>query len=290
MNSSKDSDGRGEFLMAVTPPTPPNPPTPPAVPQVTLQQGGSTTETTVPRNGSGPDPEEQARASVASGSGPLSTTTVNVPEDRKTPRQDNTSADTEANARQPAAAETQNQTVTQSAPQVPPLMDGGDLLAEPANAKNGTTQVPDPSSAARESSMGVSGYSPVYLASGFFFLFLIGVVFFFFLQKKDGALKGNRRTVSEKKPKPELNLTGQTAEEVMRALQEQQMARVRAAADAARREKKVPAPVSASVADQYRSQAEVKPESRERPFAEKTRVVRRNPKPEQEESHFEVRI
>ena len=61
---------KGGILMAVTAPTPPTPPTPPTVPQVTMDGGGTVTETTSPTTAIS-NLEAQARAAVARGEGAL---------------------------------------------------------------------------------------------------------------------------------------------------------------------------------------------------------------------------
>ena len=68
--------------MAVTPPTPPTPPTAPKVPAVTLNDGGSVTDSTVPVSGyqSAADAaENQAKQAVARGDGSLTKTTQEKP-------------------------------------------------------------------------------------------------------------------------------------------------------------------------------------------------------------------
>lgn len=68
--------------MAVTPPTPPTPPTAPKVPAVTLNDGGSVTDSTVPVSGyqSAADAaENQAKQAVAKGDGSLTKTTQEKP-------------------------------------------------------------------------------------------------------------------------------------------------------------------------------------------------------------------
>ena len=68
--------------MAVTPPTPPTPPTAPKVPAVTLNDGGSVTDSTVPVSGyqSAADAaENQAKQALARGDGSLTKTTQEKP-------------------------------------------------------------------------------------------------------------------------------------------------------------------------------------------------------------------
>lgn len=68
--------------MAVTPPTPPTPPTVPKVPAVTLNDGGSVTDSTVPVSGyqSAADAaENQAKQAVARGDGSLTKTMQEKP-------------------------------------------------------------------------------------------------------------------------------------------------------------------------------------------------------------------
>lgn len=68
--------------MAVTPPTPPTPPTAPKVPAVTLNDGGSVTDSTVPVSGyqSAADAaENQAKQAVARGDGSLTKTMQEKP-------------------------------------------------------------------------------------------------------------------------------------------------------------------------------------------------------------------
>ena len=68
--------------MAVTPPTPPTPPTAPKVPAVTINDGGSVTDSTVPVSGyqSAADAaENQAKQAVARGDGSLTKTTQEKP-------------------------------------------------------------------------------------------------------------------------------------------------------------------------------------------------------------------
>lgn len=69
--------------MAVKAPAAPTPPTPPSVPGVTLKEGGSVQESTVPHDKQQTHDErteDQARQSVAQGSGALSKTTQSRPE------------------------------------------------------------------------------------------------------------------------------------------------------------------------------------------------------------------
>ncbi len=69
--------------MAVKAPTAPTPPTPPSVPGVSLKEGGSVQESTVPHDKQQTHDErteEQARQSVAEGNGALSKTTQSRPE------------------------------------------------------------------------------------------------------------------------------------------------------------------------------------------------------------------
>lgn len=72
--------------MAVKAPTAPTPPTPPSVPGVSLKEGGSVQESTVPHDKQQTHDErteEQARQSVAEGNGALSKTTQSRPEKAK---------------------------------------------------------------------------------------------------------------------------------------------------------------------------------------------------------------
>lgn len=268
--------------MAVAPPTPPTPPSPPTVPQVKLQEKGSTTESTVPSKEKDHSPEAQARSSVAQGNGSLSkTTTTNPNESREQQRDSNNKAQQTSDTPQTS---TNNQVITQ----VPPLMDANDLLTDRSNTKKQSQQSTASALAQYDDNTSSSGHGSFYFAFSAIALIILAFVAFSFINKKKNSrgLGG----ISAKKPKPELNLTGQTAEEVMKALQAQHLARAKSSSPSNQGKEN---PISAAVANQYLSQSKQKPDKQNKqstPITEKPRTIRRNKKSDKEESHFEIRI
>lgn len=270
--------------MAVATPTPPTPPAPPTVPQVKLQEKGSATESSVPSKGKDQSPEAQARSSVAQGNGSLSKTTTTNPNDNEQKAQQ---SDSNNQAPQPAAS-TQPPESNQSVTQVPPLMDANDLLTDRSNAKNQSQQATAASYTQYDDAVSSSGHGSFYVAFSIVALVVLTVAAFTFMQKKK-ASRGSS-SVTAKKPKPKLDLTGQTSEEVMKALQAQHMARAKAGYAP---QQSNGTPVSAAAANQYLSQSKQKPDKSHKqspPITDKPRTIRRNQKSDKDETHFEVRI
>ncbi len=284
--------------MAVTPPTPPTPPKPPEVPPVTLQGGGLEQDSTAPAVSKSSDPESQARDAVARGDGALSKTVTGKPgessenqEQQSASQQASSGNRTPAAAAQPEASSPEAVTQTVQAAQPLPLLDAESLLREPqekgADARQqGTqaeTQIP-----AGKSPLPSTGYGPIFWTVTLIVLAACGVVFFRFIRKKGGIGRLKKTGTSGGKPKPDMNLTGQTAEEVLRALQAQQMAQARAAAP--EKAKGNAGSAAKRAAKQYQAPADKMSPETDVPREEPPKVIRRNPKPDQEESHFEVRI
>ncbi len=282
--------------MAVTPPTPPTPPKPPEVPSVTLQGGGLEQDPQAPAVSKTSDPESQARDAVARGDGALSKTVTEKPEkssgnqvQQPSAQQSAPSGSTSAAGQLETSSETAAQTVQAAQPL--PLLDAESLLREaPEKGENtmkqGTqaeTQIP-----AAKSGLPSTGYGPVFWMITLMVLVVCGVVFFRFIRKKGGIAAVRKAGVSGRKPKPDMNLTGQTAEEVLRALQAQQMAQAKAAAP--EKAKGNAGPAAQRAAKQYQAPADKPSRKTEVPQEEQPKVIRRSPKPDQEGPHFEVRI
>ncbi len=285
--------------MAVTPPSLPVPPKPPVVPPVTLQGGGlEKTESAAPSKGQEASPESQARESVARGDGPLSKTTTGNPKEREQSQAAPSGASNQTGSAGSREAESQgssgsSDTVQTIQPVQPlPLLDAEALLREPQDADAGSKQqgtqagiqVPGHS----DQGMPSSGYSPAYWAFTLVALLVISVGLVQFLRKKRVPGRGKASGRLGNKPKPDMNLTGQTAEEVLRALQAQQTARAKAASPQGSRVKENPA--ARGAAESYRAQKEKPSEKAAMPQEKKPEVIQRTPKSNQEESHFEVRI
>lgn len=120
--------------MAVVPPTPPTPPTPPSV---TLQEGGSVTQSTAPQDVQGQSEdahnEALARQAVAQGDGALTKATRSQPQ-----------TDAKVQQTPPGGQQSQEQTPTQGGAQLDPqtaalLQDGqqGQQNAQANGAQNG---------------------------------------------------------------------------------------------------------------------------------------------------------
>ncbi len=283
--------------MAVTPPTPPTPPKPPEVPPVTLQGGGLEQDSQAPAVSKSSNPESQARDAVAKGDGPLSKTVTGKPgESSGNQEKQSASQQTASGTRTPATAQQEasspeavTQTVQTAQPL--PLLDAGSLLREsPEKGTDGgqqgtqaETQMP-----AGKSGLPSTGYGSIFWTVTLIVLVVCSFVFFRFIRKRDGIGKLKDAGVFRGKPKPDMNLTGQTAEEVLRALQAQQMARAKAAVP--EQAKGNAGPAVQRAAKQYQAPVDKTSQKTDVPQEEPPKVIRRNPKPEQEESHFEVRI
>ncbi len=270
--------------MAVAPPTPPTPPTPPSVPQVNLQEKGASTESTIPSKGSDQSPEAQAKASVAKGNGALSKTTTSSPNETPVKQSDTAAAPPQTSVSQQPSND------VQTANQVPPLMDAKDLLNNQSGEKNQSQQTASYAMTEYDNTPSSSGHSPVYWAFSILALIVLGVAVFTFLKKKSDSLSSGSLHTSNKKPKPELNLTGQTSDEVLKALQAQHSARAKANI---RPQPEKENSISAAAANMYMSQSKQKPNKQKNqspPVTEKPLTIRRNTKSDKEESHFEVRI
>ena len=247
--------------MAVHAPSAPTPPTPPSVPKVTLEEGGSTTQTNGPHPKQVMDEEAQARASVAQGNGKLSRTTTVTPEEQQEKQQTS-----DANDAKPQP-ETQSRPADTQTEQVPNAIPGmledlpqerkTDLSALTAGEE--TTQPP----------LQTGGHGTAYWLFSAAAVILMLVVIVQTVRKKKGS-RPQKTPVS-------VQTSGQTAGAILRAMDAQEKAPSVAAAPA--------------VARQYRSEAERAARSSPQEAPRKGRPGGAGKgNADEETKHFEVRV
>ena len=278
--------------MAVTPPTAPTPPTPPSVPRVSLEGGGSVTQSTVPQNKNQTDAQRQeadARQAVAQGDGPLSKTTQEKPEAKQ--NQQN----------QPAGQQSQT-AVVQTDPQAAAAIQDGKPEQEAQNAQSAQTAAAPPLTS-------FAGHGAGYWIFTFVSVFVLAFVLFRVVLKKRDGSKGElsaadiRQAIEPEEPGSSLNLRGLTPDEALRQLEEQEAfdaaeeirkARAEAKARLAKARSRVTlaseVPASAApkqIARQYREQVTaMPPEIKAMP----KKIVRKPPKDEADKEHFEISV
>ncbi|MCR5440102.1 MAG: hypothetical protein K6F01_11830 [Selenomonas sp.] len=276
--------------MAVTPPTAPTPPTPPSVPKVSLEGGGSVTQSTVPQNKNQTDAQRQeadARQAVAQGDGPLSKTTQEKP-----------------NAKQNQQGQSEGQqsqtTVVQTDPQAAAAMQDGKPGQEGQNTQTAQAVPPPPS---------FTGHGTGYWIFTFVSVFVLAFVLFRVVLKKRDGRKGElsaadiRQAIEPEESESSLNLRGLTPDEALRQLEEQEAfdaaeevrkARAEAKARLTKARSRVQltpeVPASAApkqIARQYREQVTaMPPEIKAKP----KKIVRKPPKDEADKEHFEISV
>lgn len=278
--------------MAVTPPTAPTPPTPPTVPRVTMDGGGSVTQSTVPQNKNQTDAQRQeadARQAVARGDGPLSKTTQEKPDDgQKQQGQD-------------SGQQNPGNTVVQTDPQAAAAMQDGNAGKETQNTQTATAAAPPLSSFAT--------HGPGYWIFTFLSVFVLAFVLFRVVMKKRDGSKGElsaediRRAIEPEEKEEDWNLRGLTPDEALRQLEEKEALdaaeeirkaraeakeRLAKARKAVQLQPEVPAAAAPKqIARQYREQvAAMPPEIKAKP----KKIVRKPPKDDADKDHFEIRV
>ncbi len=277
--------------MAVTPPTAPTPPTPPAVPKVTMDGGGSVTQSTVPQNKNQTDAQRQeadARQAVARGDGPLSKTTQEKPDAGQKQGQDN-------------GQQNPGTTVVQTDPQAAAAMQDGNAGKETQNTQTATESAPPLSSFA--------SHGAGYWIFTFLSVFVLAFVLFRVVMKKRDGSRGElsaediRRAIEPEEREEVWNLRGLTPDEALRQLEEKEALDAAAEIRKARKEAKerlerarrgmqrqpeVPASSAPKqIARQYREQvAAMPPEIKAKP----KKIVRKPPKDDEDKEHFEISV
>ncbi|MBQ1868277.1 hypothetical protein [Selenomonas sp.] len=279
--------------MAVTPPTAPTPPTPPVAPKVSLDGGGSVTQSTVPQNKNQTDAQRQeaeARQAVAQGDGPLSKTTQENPNAKQNQQQ---------NGGQ------QNQTtVVQTDPQAAAALQDGKTGQDTQSSQNTQT-----ATAAQAPLSSFAGHGAGYWIFTFVAVFVLAFVLFRVVLKKRDGSKGElsaediRQAIEPEESESSLNLRGLTPDEALRQLEEQEAidaaeeirkARAEAKARLAKARSRVQltpeVPASTApkqIARQYREQVTaMPPEIKAKP----KKIVRKPPKDEDDKEHFEISV
>ncbi|SDG13920.1 hypothetical protein SAMN05216584_102199 [Selenomonas sp. WCT3] len=276
--------------MAVTPPTVPTPPTPPSVPKVSLEGGGSVTQSTVPQNKNQTDAQRQeadARQAVAQGDGPLSKTTQEKP-------------NTKQNQQGQSEGQQSQTTVVQTDPQAAAAMQDGKSGQEGQNSQ--TAQAVPPLTS-------FTGHGTGYWIFTFVSVFVLAFVLFRVVLKKRDGRKGElsaadiRQAIEPEESESSLNLRGLTPDEALRQLEEQEAfdaaeevrkARAEAKARLTKARSRVQltpeVPASAApkqIARQYREQVTaMPPEIKAKP----KKIVRKPPKDEADKEHFEISV
>ena len=248
--------------MAVHAPSAPTPPTPPSVPKVTLEEGGSTTQTNGPHPKQVMDEEAQARASVAQGNGKLSRTTTVTPEEQEQAQQEKqqTSDAKPQPETQSRPADTQTEQVPNAIPgmlETLPQERKTDLSALTAGEE--TTQPP----------LQTGGHGAAYWLFSAAAILIMLVVIVQTVRKKKGP--------RPQKTAAPVQTSGQTAEAILRAMDAQ--------------EKAPPVAAAPAVARQYQSEAARAARSSPQEVPRKGRPgVARKGNADEETKHFEVRV
>ncbi len=247
--------------MAVHAPSAPTPPTPPSVPKVTLEEGGSTTQTNGPHPKQVMDEEAQARASVAQGNGKLSRTTTVTPEEQQEKQQTSDANDAKPQPEtQSRPADTQTEQVPNAIPgmlETLPQERKTNLSALTAGEE--TTQPP----------LQTGGHGAAYWLFSAAAILIMLVVIVQTVRKKKGP--------RPQKTAAPVQTSGQTAEAILRAMDAQ--------------EKAPPVAAAPAVARQYQSEAARAARSSPQEVPRKGRPgVARKGNADEEIKHFEVRV
>ncbi|WP_033171562.1 hypothetical protein [Selenomonas sp. ND2010] len=280
--------------MAVTPPTAPTPPTPPSVPRVSLEGGGSVTQSTVPQNKNQTDAQRQeadARQAVAQGDGPLSKTTQEKPDAKQNQQNQQNQSD---------GGKSQS-TVVQTDPQAAAALQDGKPGEDAQNTQSAQAAAPPLTSFA--------GHGTGYWIFTFVSVFVLAFVLFRVVLKRRNGSKGElsaadiRQAIEPDESERSLNLRGLTPDEALRQLEEQEAfeaaeevrkaraeakARLAKARSRVRLTPEVPAAAAPKqIARQYREQvAAMPPEIKAKP----QKIVRKPPKDEADKEHFEISV
>ena len=270
--------------MAVKAPNPPTPPTPPSVPGVTIQEGGSVTQSNAPpANGTTSrstdnekQMEEQAKSAVAQGEGGLSRTTrKNLSEEAREAKaaaqktaqdgrdQARTTVETGRNQASQAAQNAGAGSVTQAEGE------SGALQGQTESPQVPAAPIPD-----SPSYHGVLYWGPM-LAVIFVMAFVL-VKKFLHRQGRQGELT---------KADLDNDALGAVESSELRGMKpDQVLAKIRAGEEAALR-KKAPAP-----SPQIKRRAVTQSEAQRKPVESRAKKKSPGAAPEDEHKHFEVRI
>lgn len=287
--------------MAVTAPTPPTPPTPPRAPAVTFGGGGSVTESTAPpadgiRTLTGDEQNEaQARRSVADGNGPLSKTVQSDPGAEAGQAAKAAQNAVQAGREGAVAAQETGQQQTLQASQVvrgpaetvPPesrLSDAG----QAAEAQTQAQTMPPPENYSGEHGL---------LYWGFVLAVMAGIAFS--LLKRFLARRGRAGELTKAEldddgldSQESRSLRGLKPDEVLAMLDgEEKQSRAGALNTPPRGARKPPAPKATASAQGARQIArEYRAQNLAQPPVKKPVRVAPQPKAQEEQQHFEVRI
>lgn len=270
--------------MAVKTPTPPTPPTPPAVPGVTIQEGGSVTQSNAPpANGTTSrstdnekQMEEQARSAVAQGEGGLSRTTrKNISEEAREAKAAAQKAAQEGRDQARATADTgRNQAIQAS-------QNAGAGNAPQTAGSDGTLQGQTEASVAAAAPLpeSPSYHGALYWGPMLAVIFVLGLV----LVKKFLHRQGRQGELT--KADLDSDALGAVESSELRGMKpDQVLAKIRAGEEAALREK-TPVPAAHG-----QPQSAAKPPVQRKPAENRTKKKSPEAAPEDEHKHFEVRI